>query len=190
MDPLERAARLRQEADDVLRLVRLHEIVRPHGEVVPTGSYYLDVMMYPDIDVDVPSMSIPQLFQVAGQLAECAQVIQVVFERSDDPDLPGGLYLKPRVAYGAWGRPWKIDIWSMDAAVVAAHMTEMRRFKARLTPALRERIIRYKASILNRSGRTPMSSGYFIYKAILDEGLSDDAEVTRYLILHGIDMSG
>ena len=50
MLPLERAAKLRQEANIVLGLVRLYDILRLYGKVFPTGSFFLDVMAYPDID--------------------------------------------------------------------------------------------------------------------------------------------
>ena len=184
--PLDLASKLRREADEVLQLIGLEQITRPYGALVPSGSYFLDVMVYPDIDVYIPQVSIPQLFSIAGRLAVCDKVIQVVFERSNDSSMPDGLYLKPRVEYGQWGRPWKIDIWSIDPALITQKMEPMWRFKAHMTDPLREQIIRYKLSILTPAGRTPMYSGYFIYKAFIDEGLTEFDQVTCYLVKNGI----
>jgi hypothetical protein len=191
MQPLERAAKVRQEADIVLGLVRLLDILRPYGKVYPTGSYFLDVMVYPDIDLYITQVSIVQLFEIGAQIAQCELVTQVVFERTDDPvHMPEGLYLKPRVNYGDWGRPWKIDIWSLEEKVILHKMVDMRHFQEKMTPALREQIIRYKLSVMTPQKRTPMYSGYYIYKAFLDEGLTDDESVRRYLVANGIQMEG
>ena len=66
----------------------------------------------------------------------------------------------------------------------------MHHFKAKMTPALRQQIIRYKLSVMTSAKRTPIYSGYYIYKAFLDEGLTDFESVTRYLISCGIEMVG
>ena len=188
-DPIERASRLRQEADLVLRAVRLYDILSPYGRIVPAGSYFLDVMMYPDIDIYLSPISIAEIFDVGGQVAKASLVCQVVFERSRTPDLPGGLYLKARIDYGDWGRPWKIDIWSIEEAIIEAKMVDMQRFREGMTRQLREQILRYKHSILTGENRTPTYSGYFIYRAFIDEGMSDHQDVTQYLLDHGIQMT-
>jgi hypothetical protein len=64
----------------------------------------------------------------------------------------------------------------------------MYRWREELTEAMRAQILAYKYSVLTALNRTPMYSGYFIYKAFLDEGLSDYGDVTRYLIDNGIQM--
>jgi len=191
MLPLERAAKLRQEADIVLGLIRLYDILRPYGKVFTTGSFFLDVMIYPDIDLFITKVNLEQLFHIGAQLARSEHVTQVVFEKTDDPVLmPEGLYLKPRVNYGDWGRPWKIDIWSLEETVIHEKMVDMRRFQAKMTPELRQQILNYKLSILTAQKRTPVYSGYYIYQAFLDKGLTNHESVTQYLVSNGIQMEG
>jgi hypothetical protein len=185
MKPLERAAILRNEADFIIEQVGLHEALKPY-RVVFTGSYYLDTMVYPDIDLYISMVTIERLFNIGAALAAADLVYEVVFQKSRNPALPGGLYLKGRITYGKWGRPWKIDIWSLEESLIDKNMLEMQRFKDQLTEPLREQIIHYKYSLLTDEHRTPMFSGVYIYRAFIDEGLSDFNEVTQYLIDHGI----
>jgi hypothetical protein len=185
-DPIARSAALRQEADVVLREIGLRDILSPYGRIVPSGSYVLDIMMYPDIDFYISKLPVVELFEIGSQLARCELVYQVVFEKSRVAGLPGGLYLKPRIDYGDWGRPWKVDIWSVDDIVIDEKMEDMLRFRAAMTGDLREQILRYKYSILTNEHRTPMYSGYFVCKAFLDEGLTDFRDVTQYLLDNGI----
>ena len=189
MNPIERALALRQEADVVMQEIGLLDLLSQYGEVTFSGSYFLDVMAYPDIDLYLSRVTIAQMFEIGGQLAESALVREVVFAKSKEPNLPGGLYLKPRIEYGDWGRLWKVDIWSLDDAIIEKQMRDMRRFKERITPQLREQIVAYKGSVLTSAHRTPPYSGYFIYKAFFDEGMTDFAQVTQYLVGNGIRMA-
>jgi hypothetical protein len=191
MLPLERAIKLRQEADVVLGLIGIYDILRPYGNVFPCGSYFLDVMVYPDIDLYITKVNIQQLFEIGAQISQSEQVTEVLFAKTDDPvRLPEGLYLKPRVNYGDWGRPWKIDIWSLEEKVIQHLLADVVRLKSKLTPELREQIIRYKLSIMTSEKRTPKFSGYYIYKAFIDEGLTDFTAITHYLVSSGIKMEG
>jgi hypothetical protein len=69
IDPLPRSARLKEEANFILQAVSLYEIMQPYGRITPTGSYYLDVMIYLDIDLYLSPVSIEALFAMGGQLA-------------------------------------------------------------------------------------------------------------------------
>ena len=56
-EPLALAERLHQQAGQLLADLRLAEIIAPYGAITPTGSYYLNVMVYPDIDIYLPKLS-------------------------------------------------------------------------------------------------------------------------------------
>jgi hypothetical protein len=188
MDPLVRSLELRQEADLILQRTGISSLLASYDRFVPTGSYFLDVMVYPDIDLYVSKVTLEQARQLHDQLAVSPLVYEVTLKESDEPALPGGIYIKPRISYGAWGRPWKVDIWSIDDALIDEKMVDMLRFQAQMTPHLREQIVRYKISILTPKHRTPMYSGYFVYKAFIDEGITDFERVTEFLIANGIHM--
>jgi hypothetical protein len=139
----------------------------------------------------ITKVSLEQLFEIGAQIASCEPVTQVVFERTNNPvHLPDGLYLKSRVNYGEWGRPWKIDLWSLAEEIILRKMADMQHFQIKMTSAIHEQIIRYKLSVMTSQMRTPKYSGYYIYKAFIDEGLTDFECVTRYLISCGIQMEG
>ena len=186
MNPLQRTKIIKQEADAILEKVGVFQILESYGNVTPTGSYFLDTMVYPDIDLYIPKIPISEMFNIGSKLAAHELTSEVVFQKSRVSALPGGLYLKARFEYGDWGRLWKLDIWSLEDTLIEKQMAEMVRFKGRMTEELREKIINYKYSMLTDKHRTPTFSGYFIYKAFLDEGMTDFDDVTRYLIESGI----
>jgi hypothetical protein len=67
-------------------------------------------------------------------------------------------------------------------------MSDMLRFRDKMNAEIRQQIIRYKLSILTGQKRTPMYSGYYIYKAFIDEGLTDFNQVSSYLRSYGIEV--
>lgn len=187
-DPLIHASRLRREAEDLLVSLDIAGVLGQYGPVSFVGSFFLDLMAYPDIDINTTGLSLEQVFQFAVRISNDQRVRQVIFERGEQPDVKGGLYLKFRVRAGEWGRPWKIDLWTFPPALYRQRLAENQHFKDRLTPVLREQILRYKLSILTPQLRTPKYSGYWIYRAFLDEGLRDFKQVSAYLVANGIQL--
>ena len=185
MDPITRAALLHQEADLILQAIGFLEILQPYGKITFTGSYFLDLMAYPDIDVEMPPLTQEQIFNVLGQFFEHPWVDKVELEKPNEPRLPGGIYFMLRIDHGDWGRPWKIDMWSLAPELVEAGAREMRRLKELITPAKREIILKYKVARLNAQGRTPMGSGWWIYKAVLEQGLREMGEIDAFLKRNG-----
>lgn len=179
---------LRAEADRVLELVRLRECCRDIGEITPTGSYFLDLMIYPDIDLYLPPTSTEALMSLAATLAKNDCVKRINFAKGGPGDLADGLYLKPVIEHGTWERPWKIDMWSLRPDVVREKQRELVDLRRRMTPDQRQVILDYKWRVITDAGRTPMFSGIYIYRAVMDLGITDAAEITNYLRENGIDV--
>jgi hypothetical protein len=188
MIPEERSRALRQQADEVLALIHLREHCAPIGSIIPTGSYFLDLMMYPDVDLYLPPTTSEKLLAVGAELSRYDCVRKLNFEKGGPGDLATGLYIKPVVAFGAWERPWKIDIWSLPLAVIEKKQAQLADLKRRMTEEHRRDILDCKARLLNAAGRTPMFSGIYIYRAIIDHGMKDPEQIIGFLRRNGIEV--
>ena len=186
MTPGERSRALRQEADDVLSLVRLHELCAPIGKLTPAGSYFMDLMMYPDIDVYLPPTTPERLMGVAVELAKHDCVERINYMRGGPRELKDGLYLKPYVTHGGWERPWKIDIWSVPSTLIERKQAELGDLRDRMTSIHRATILETKYRLLTDEGRTPMYSGIYIYRAVIDHGLDELEDIVEFLTQNGI----
>jgi hypothetical protein len=186
MTPEERSRILRREADEVLDLIGLSRLTAPIGPLMPTGSYFMDLMMYPDVDINLPLTAPEKLMSIGVELSKLKCVKKLRFLRGKDGPLKDGFYLKPEIEYGDWGRLWKIDIWSLPASILEKVRAEMIDLKRRMTVAHRAIILHTKYRLLNAEGRTPMFSGIFIYRAVIDHGMTEQDEIDEYLIESGI----
>ena len=119
-------------------------------------------------------------------LGKIERVRKLRFLKGGSGELKDGLYIKPEIEYGEWGRLWKIDIWALHEDVLAEKRREMGDLKERMTEEHRALILDTKYRLLTDEGRTPMFSGIYIYRAIIDEGLKDPVSIDEYLQESGI----
>ena len=60
--------------------------------------------------------------------------------------------------------------------------------KRRMTEEHRQRILDCKYRLLNAAGRTPMFSGIYIYRAIIDHDMKELGRIVEFLKGNGIDV--
>jgi hypothetical protein len=170
----------------------LDELLRSYGAVCYSGSYYLDLMAWPDLDVYLPldpsQEYLTKFLGLGPRLASVCQLISLRFKnhvRYPEVPLPHGLYWGARAEQNSCLR-WKVDIWALPPAVIEANQTELERLKSKLTPQKRTLILELKQALLTPEGRTPILSGYHIYCAVLDHGMHAIGEVQEYLKNQGV----
>jgi hypothetical protein len=95
-------------------------------------------------------------------IERCGPVTYKDFLARPAPQLPKGGYWCFHLIDGEKAE-WKVDLWSVP-----------RVFILKITPA----------------GRTPPLSGYPIYCAVLDEGLTEMEDIKDYIPAHGVSPDG
>ncbi len=191
--PLDIAERLRTEADDLLFNKGVDDLLKRQGEVYYGGSYALDLMAWPDIDLNVVAKECADPNEVAAHLASefvlRKESVRVKFERDlhqKIPALPNGLYLGVKLDIGEWKTPWKLDIWIVDRSECDKTKQKVADIQKLLTPSNRKVILEWKQKLMTPQGRTPSLSGHWLYQAILVQKLEADEEILGFLRENGV----
>ena len=188
------AEALHSEADRVLHATGLDPLLRSYGTVAYTGSYLLDVMAWPDIDIHMvmepDPLSLDRFFELGRELAGLDGIFRLNFRnvhRAPIQGLPRGLYWGMRLDTGSPPTTWKLDLWATEADDLEANLALMSRFQKAMDDESRRRIVETKRALLTPAGRTPVLSGVHIYEAILFRGLRALDDIRAYLREQGVE---
>jgi hypothetical protein len=192
MDAMAHAEQLRREADEIIYDRGLDGILKSWGLVWYTGSYALNTMAWPDIDMILLKSnpaSLTDFFEIGREVAQMEGVIELKFWNyliQSSPFLPHGLYWGARMETGKQPIPWKIDIWVTEPKELDESKANMKRLQDAMTEDARRLIVQVKHNLLTDEGRTPQGSGYFVYQAVLFEKLTNEEDIRAYVRSKGI----
>lgn len=188
---LEAEAKLQQEAKTLLQNKSLWEPFLTKGKIIPCGSFDLGLLVYGDLDVYFEPhdpREVTATFAAAMEQAGKMDEIQTIrFERDlykREPKALQGLYLQFKFDNGI--RVWQIDIWSVDKAQQDAFLKEHEARKEKLKPQTRELILKLKRELMADKGKAPSFCSFHVYKAVLEEGLTELEDIKTYLVKQGI----
>ena len=186
------ARELHGEATSLLNQTYFWNVFNLHGTIVPCGSYALDLMVWPDLDVYFEVDDYAHVLTVYAEAARAiiphGQLVSMQIQNPShivDPCLPR-YYFRMIIQMPRW--EWKIDLLSFEKKFLDARMQEVEEIKQKITPQKRALILQRKHELMERcgKGRTPSLSSYHLYKAVLDEGLEDFPSIEAYLISRGV----
>jgi hypothetical protein len=180
-DELVRAAQRRRHALAVVDDLALLEQWGRVGRVVIVGAVSYDLVVSPDIDVEVFTRGTPLVadgFEVAAQLAEHPRIRTVRFTNALTA-ADQGLYWQFRYRSDD-ATDWEIDLWMLASDHPGPLSTTMIEPMSRtLTPETRRRILFLKEA--RTRGEIDGVASIDIYRAVLDGRVTSADELRAFL---------
>lgn len=179
MTPISIADTLKEEAR-LLLAASIEPILNKWGNVHYSGSYFLDLMAWNDVDLNfVPHtpMAFEDYGDIVKKLAAVPNALRVILERGMHErrsGVPDGIYFQIKIASNKYPLPWKFDIWTLDNEALNEHRKTIEALKAKVTPETRELVCRIKQKLLTPKGRTPSLSSWHLYQEVLVNGERDE----------------
>ncbi|MEV7191007.1 hypothetical protein AB0N81_04240 [Streptomyces sp. NPDC093510] len=176
-----RAARARDRRSTALRILdalRLTERWQPFGDPVLVGSVALDLVVEPDIDLEIycDAPSVAQGFAALAPCAELPGVRGMRFANALDLD-DQGLYW--RLDYEApSGGTWQIDMWLLAHDHPGPRAADLvAPVRAALTDGTRDAVLAVKEGAAERGEPLP---GVWVYQAVMDHGVRTYEEFVKW----------
>ncbi len=165
---------LRREATELLDKEGLLSMLKAVGTTQVIGSYALDTMTWPDIDI---SMNLPEtqnvelFFELAKKIATKFEITKMSYSNHNIRNFPGfdhGLYWGILLRYA--GREWKVDLWGYNDTDYQRHITEANELSCQLQQADHLAILRIKHVICQHPEyRGNVYNSMAIYRAVLED---------------------
>ena len=167
---LDQARCLRAEAERLLYQDGLFADVEEAGPAVVIGSVALDLMAFPDIDINVKlshDQDVESFFGIGRAVVARFTVATMGFANE---------FVRPddRFDHGLWwgmhllheGRWWKFDLWGHGPDAYRTHLQAFHALRAELRTADHLTILRIKDAVRRRPGYPRDPSSMEVYRAV------------------------
>lgn len=178
---LEISAKVKKEADRLLKEYKIVDILTKFGEVKFTGSYELDLMLKKDIDISLinDSLSVSDFTRLGKELIDRLNTPSVYYRNTRITPMEkrpeNSLY------WGVQTGEWFLDIWAMENSVYKRAEIYISRIKSLLTYEKKINILELK-NILLKEGRYGKGiSSRELYDAVLIENVQSIEQFNEYL---------
>jgi len=181
MNYFEKQKKLHKQAEKILKDLNLIEVLKKYGVPKIVGSYALELMSWPDIDIVViTEPNYKHYLNLVNYLFEKEDIYSLNlqdFRKSIYPDRPQGIYcgisyiVKPNTF-------WKIDVWFFPDVKAFDVINEV---KSKLTDINRAIILKIKNEMREKIKHGKEISGIDVYKAVLENGVRDLEGFRQYL---------
>jgi hypothetical protein len=168
---------LKNEIDSILEETGLLERLGNYGEVKIVGSYYLDLLVWRDIDINViiddNEFDKAEIYDLGNFAIQQLEAEKIVFKDNRSikwPREPKGIYM------GIIGiKNWKFDIWFLDKENYQKSIQLAQKLKSDLDQS-EENVYEIKYELSKEDGFRKDYFSWDIYRYIIDENIKDNQE--------------
>jgi len=185
------ALSIRSNATAVLKSKNIEEMIKGTGDLYYTGSYFLDLMTWNDIDMQIVLKDgfdpTEILCNLSCQIAKDESFIEarlINFQGNYKPKMPRGVYLGLKLNCPNLGGMWKLDIWCLSKPDFDKNRALIETLKSKLNTNNRDLILEFKHELMSQTGRVPTMKSHFLYQAILLEDKADKESIYNFLKEH------
>jgi hypothetical protein len=184
---LEQNQQIKKEADSILTGKGLFHLLTQYGTPHISGSYMLDLMTWRDLDIYLETDKINEqnFFKLGGEIASNLNPVKMSFRNetiSKTHGLPYGLYWGTYLGNERHGA-WKIDLWAVNSIECQKLLKYCLDIKEKLTPDYALHILDIKSKCWQDPEYRRSFTSMDIYKAVLENGVSDIMGFREYLRL-------
>lgn len=177
---------LRQEASELLDKEGLLSMLNAFGSTQIIGSYTLDTMTWPDIDISMnlpDEQNVERFFELGKRIATKFEITKMSYSNHFIRNFPGfdhGLYWGIQLRYAE--REWKVDLWGYGDTDYQKHIAESDALHQRLQQADRTAILRIKHVICQHPDyRGNVYNSMAIYQAVIEDKVESVDEFKAWL---------
>ena len=169
------ATELHDEAKDFVEFTQLNQRLESF-EFYFTGSYALDAMAWPDVDINVRFAGHHEdVFALGSEiLREVSPSWFELRQAANEKDSPGIYFLGFETRRQSI--LWNVDIWFLDDDRFVANQDWLRATCSAMTSELRDSIVAIKHSLLTRGVYPAERASMDVYAAVLGAGVRDVEE--------------
>lgn len=183
---LEAQRQLQAEADQVVTMLNLNELLREVGTPTRVGSSAMGLMVRRDIDITVACAKLDKgalaaFVAIGAKLAQRSDCVVATRFRNDSgkwnvesEKYPDGMYLWLSVAMPD-GAKWTVDVWLVDEPERQPDLAHLRTLLPRLSDVDRSTILQIKQALIDSK-----ISSALVYEAVMDHGVRNIAEFERW----------
>jgi|SRR3989344_542459 len=185
---LEESKRIKEQADKILKESGILDILKDYGEVKIGGSYVLDVMLRPDLDLFVITQEHDwnKVLKISADIMKSRYFREFDFVNwidfgDKDIDAMKGYYFQPWVPIE--GQLWKMDLWLITPdQYKGSELTD--RFKSLLDKetgvSKRLAILEIKKAMRQGKKYVKGVDGRLIYQAVLEKEITTVEDFKKF----------